>query len=68
MKRLLPLLFAVTLAFTACVEDEPECPDDDEEIACTCADGAEGELICANGTAQCYCGDTNNDDNGNDDE
>lgn len=55
MRVVLSLLFAATLCLTGCVEDDPDCPDADEEIACTCSDGSQGVLVCADDTAQCHC-------------
>lgn len=54
MKRLLPLLFVIALALFGCVEEEPEC-DFDDDTSCTCDDGTEGELDCADGTMHCIC-------------
>ena len=50
------MLFAFTLALSGCVDEEPVCPDDDE-TACTCDDGTEGELECSDGVADCICDD-----------
>lgn len=64
MQYLLPLLIA--LFFVAgCVEEKPECPDD-EETACTCDDGSEGEFVCSDGVGSCICDGDEND--GNDEE
>lgn len=61
MRYLLPLFFAFTIAFAGCVEEEVECPDDDD-TACTCDDGSDGELQCSDGYADCICDDGDEDD------
>ena len=63
MRVVVALLLVVTLVFAGCVEEEPECPDDqDEPVQCTCEDGTQGELECTNGDAICVCDDDETDD------
>jgi hypothetical protein len=63
MRILIPLFFAALLfALPACVEGDPQC-DFEDDVSCTCDDGATGELECNDdGTANCICGDDENDE------
>lgn len=73
MRRLIPLLCALTFALAGCANEEPQCPEppeDEEYVACECGDGTEGRLECENGTASCICDDEGeqNQNDGNDQE
>lgn len=54
MRRAVVIFFALMLSLSGCVDEGPVCPDDDE-TACTCDDGSEGELECSDGVADCIC-------------
>ena len=55
MRLMVAVVLTVTFAVAGCVEqDEVQCPDD-EEVACTCEDGSDGELVCDDGVADCVC-------------
>ena len=69
MRYLLPIFFALTLSLTGCVEEEPQCPDE-EDTTCTCEDGSEGEFVCSDGAVDCIChgqSDGNDEDDEDDD-
>ena len=53
MRRVITLLFVVSIGVAGCV-DEPQCPEEDDAI-CSCDDGSQGELECSDGEATCIC-------------